>query len=128
MSNHTAERLLTIDDVLDLKVVSDVQLSPMGDRVAFVFGDGFKPHDEPAHSRIWIVNLSDGAARPFTAGPRSDREPRWSPDGTRLAFSSDRIEKGKFQLFVIDATTAGEARRLADTPAKISQPAWSGDG
>ena len=121
------QRFLSVEDVLDLRVVSDVQLAPGGDRVAFVLADGFKPHDEPAQSRVWLVDVANGCARPFTAGPRSDREPRWAPDGGQLAFTSDRIEKGKHQLFVIDVA-AGEARRVVETPTKVSQPAWSPDG
>ncbi len=120
-------RILTVDDVLDLKVVSDVQMSPGGDRIAFVLALGFKPHDEPAQSRIWLVDGAGGAGRQFTSGPRADKEPRWSPDGSQLAFTSDRDEKGKLQLYVIDVQ-AGEARRVIETPTKVSQPAWSPDG
>jgi dipeptidyl aminopeptidase/acylaminoacyl peptidase len=127
MGVETGRRFLSIDDVIDLRVVSDVQMAPGGDRIAFVVADGFKSHDEPAQSRVWLADVASGSAAAFTAGPRSDREPRWSPDGRHLAFTSDRIEKGKHQLFVIDVA-AGEARRVVETPTKVSQPAWSPDG
>jgi dipeptidyl aminopeptidase/acylaminoacyl peptidase len=127
MSNTTGNRFLNIDDVLDLKTVSDVQISPAGDRVVFTLSDGFKQHDESAQCRVWLVDLASRCARCFTGGPRSDKEPRWSPTEKRLAFTSDRIEKGKHQLFVIDVE-AGEALRLVETPNKVSQPAWSPDG
>jgi dipeptidyl aminopeptidase/acylaminoacyl peptidase len=122
-----SQRPLIIDDVLGLKSISDVQLSPDANRVAFVMSNGFKSHDEPAHSRIWLVELSNSHARCFTAGPRSDKEPRWSPDSRRLAFTSDRVDKGKHQLFLIDLDV-GEAWRVVETPCKVTQPAWSPDG
>src|SRR5262245_10837346 len=127
MTANSSEQVLGIEQVLELKVISDVQIAPSGDRAAFVLGAGFKLFDEPLQCRIWLVDLKVGRARPFTSGPRSDKEPRWSPDGKRLVFSSDRIEKSKHQLFTIDVD-AGEAQRIVETPSKISQPAWSPDG
>jgi dipeptidyl aminopeptidase/acylaminoacyl peptidase len=127
MTTDSTEQFLSVEQILEHKNVSDVQVAPTADRVAFVLSPGFKLFDESAHSRIWIVGLTNGRARVFTSGPRSDKEPRWSPDGKRLVFSSDRIEKGKHQLYVIDAD-AGEARLIVDTPAKATQPAWSPDG
>src|SRR5262245_34821374 len=51
---------LSVERVLDLKIVSDVQLAPLADRVAFVLSDSFKTYDEPIQSRIWLVDLATG--------------------------------------------------------------------
>src|SRR5205807_150604 len=60
---------------------------------------------------IWIVGVEGGTPRRFTAGPRRDIEPRWSPDGTRLAFLSERAPRDKLQLYVLPAD-GGEPTKL----------------
>ena len=62
-----------------------------------------------------------GAPRRFTAGPKRDRDPRWSPDGTRLAFVSEREGKKKGQLYVMPAD-GGEPMRLTDERHGVAIP------
>src|SRR5436305_253408 len=68
-----------------------------------------------------------GAPRRFTAGPRRDFEPRWSPDGARLAFLSERAPKDKLQLYVMPAD-GGEPTKLTALEHGVSSLAWSPDG
>jgi dipeptidyl aminopeptidase/acylaminoacyl peptidase len=77
-------------------------------------------------STIWVADAEGGTPRPFTAGPRRDTTPRWSPDGRWLAFLSERDE-AKAQLYLIPAS-GGEARRLTSLPFGAGPPAWSPDG
>jgi dipeptidyl aminopeptidase/acylaminoacyl peptidase len=63
----------------------------------------------------------------FTTGARADASPRWSPDGAYLAFTSDREEAGKHQLYLM-STSGGEAIRLTDLKGGVSTPCWSPDG
>jgi Tol biopolymer transport system component len=71
---------------------------------------------------------ADGStpARRFTSGGSKDSAPRWSPDGTRLAFLSDR-DGGKAQVYVLDVN-GGEARQLGTIPEGAGAPVWSPDG
>jgi dipeptidyl aminopeptidase/acylaminoacyl peptidase len=72
---------------------------------------------------------ADGQTPPrrFTAGP-NDTAPRWSPDGSRLAFLSRRGGNGaKAQVWIIGAA-GGEAWPLTDLEAGVSGPEWSPDG
>ena len=55
----------------------------------------------------------------------SDTAPDWSPDGTRLAFTSH--EDGNFEIYVVGATGAGRTR-LTRTGATNVAPTWSPDG
>jgi dipeptidyl aminopeptidase/acylaminoacyl peptidase len=114
------------EDVHELTGVADPRLSPDGRRVAFVVWRIDREANE-YRSRIWVVP-ADGSAppAPFTAGEKRDGSPRWSPDGTRLAFTSTR-ERDAAQLYVIPAD-GGEARRLTDLKEDVTQPAWSPDG
>src|SRR6185503_6416478 len=68
-----------------------------------------------------------GAPRRFTTGPRRDTAPRWSPDGSRLAFISEREPGKKGQLYVMPAA-GGEPTRLTDLRHGLGTPEWSPDG
>ena len=50
-------------------------------------GVGFTYEHPP---RLWIVDVTSGDARRITSGSRGDGQPAWSPDGTRIAFVSNR--------------------------------------
>lgn len=119
------QRLMTLEDFWSLKTVSDVQLSPDGATVAYVVGTYDEAADE-GHSAIWLADVASGAARQFTGGEASESQPRWSPDGARLAFVSTRHE-GKPQVYVIP-TGGGEPRRLTSHEDGAISPVWSPDG
>src|SRR4029077_7560216 len=53
-------------------------------------------------TRIVLINLDSGEMRILTQGPKSDRLPRWSPDGRRLAFLSDRDQANMNKLRLLD--------------------------
>ena len=79
-------------------------------------------------SEIWLVP-SDGSRPPrrFTGGKWNDSDPRWSPDGSQIAFVSDRLEEAS-QVFLI-AANGGEAAPLTTLlPGSIQELKWSPDG
>jgi len=113
-------------DLTRIRFVSDPQISPDGRTVAFVVTELSEERDEYL-SNIWLVPAAGGAPRRFTTGPRRDTAPRWSPDGTRLAFVSERESGKKGQLYVMPAQ-GGEPARLTDLPHGVGAPEWSPDG
>jgi len=92
----------------------DVKISPKGDVIAFTYkGD------------IWTVPVAGGEARRLTTLPSYETSPVWIPDGSRIAFASDR--HGNFDIFVMDAA-GGAARRLTSNSASETPEGFSPDG
>src|SRR5882724_817787 len=122
----SATRGMVPEDLTRILFVTDAQLSPDGRRVAFVVTSLSEERDEYL-ANIWIVDVGGGSPRRFTAGPRRDVEPRWSADGTRLAFLSERAPKDKLQLYVMPAD-GGEPTKLTALENGASSIAWAPDG
>jgi dipeptidyl aminopeptidase/acylaminoacyl peptidase/tetratricopeptide (TPR) repeat protein len=122
------KRAIVTEDFLRIRGVSDPQISPDADRVAFVVSQASEENDEYT-SNIWVVHTAGGPPRRFTAGLRRDNGPRWSLDGMRLAFFSDRESKGKSQLYVMPSD-GGEAVKITDLENGVAGagPVWSPDG
>jgi dipeptidyl aminopeptidase/acylaminoacyl peptidase len=116
------------EDVYALTGVSDPRVRPGGDEVAYVVWTIDKEANQYRTS-IWLAK-TDGSEPPrrFTTG-KQDSQPRWSPDGTRLAFVSKRSEdeKAAAQLYVIPAD-GGEPLCLTELKEGPSEAAWSPDG
>ena len=124
--NSGPRRGMTPEDITRIRWVSDVQISPDGGRVAFVVTTLSEERDAYL-ANIWMVAVDGGEARRLTSGGKRDGAPRWSPDGRRLAFVSERQEDSRPQLYVLP-TDGGEAERLTEQEQGVSEPVWSPDG
>jgi dipeptidyl aminopeptidase/acylaminoacyl peptidase len=107
---------------------TDPQVSPDARTVAFTGSRLDKLEDTP-ESRICLAAVDGGnGLRQVTNGPNNDASPRWSPDGSRLAFRSDRVQKGRSQVFMLEAGSLSEAEALPEVPGSVEFLAWSPDG
>ena len=122
---ETTRRAMTPQDLTRIRFVSDPQLSPDGQRVAFVVTTLSAERDEYL-ANIWVVDTAGGPLRRFTTGPGRDTTPRWSPDGTRLAFIAEREPRQKPQLYVMPAD-GGEPVRHTTLTNGVTEPVWSPD-
>ena len=115
------------DDLTRIRAASDPQISPDGRRVAFVVTTLSTEKDEYL-SNVWVTDVAGlDTPRRLTTGPKRDTFPRWSPDGTWLAFVSEREPKKKGQLYALPSE-GGEPVRLTDLKNGVSNPQWSPDG
>ncbi|SOB88170.1 Dipeptidyl aminopeptidase/acylaminoacyl peptidase [Sphingomonas guangdongensis] len=118
-------RTFTGADLFALEMASDPQISPDGTTVAYVRRSGDVMSDT-MRSSIWLVNVPSGKQTPLVAsGTGSASQPRWSPDGTRLAYVAS--EGGSPQLYVRWIAT-GTTAKVTGLPTSPSALSWSPDG
>ena len=116
--DRSGKRLGTAGGVADY---TNPVLSSDGERVAVGIRD-------PATAKrdIWILDRRRDTASRFTFDPADNFNPVWSPDGARVAFSSDR--RGLRDLYVKNASGAGEDELLLSSANAKHVEEWSPDG
>lgn len=149
----TSPQPITINDLPKLAQVHDPQAH--GNKLAWVV-TRIDKDDDTYKSAIWIGNSDGSEARQLTSGTWRDANPRWSPDGTRIAFTSNRPPaipaeepkedddkesgdkkaekkpkeknaKHPNQLWVI-RLDGGEAQQVTNRPHGVSAGSWDSDG
>jgi TolB protein len=103
-------------------------VSPDGKWIAFAGQQNSgQPYDQ-LKNNIWLLDLGSGAVRSLEAKPEGGRAPSWSPDGTRLAFESDRGSLlRRYAVFVVDRD-GGRLQQVTDYDLNGNHPVWSPDG
>ncbi|GAC1541589.1 MAG: S9 family peptidase [Myxococcales bacterium] len=121
-----AARPFTPEELLQTRRLDGVQASPEGKFVAFTVRQKGLAENRDLKD-IWVVPFSRGAAGPARQLTRDGRseDPRWSPDGRSLLFTSGRAEGG--QLFVLDLA-GGDARQLTSLSGGADNGIFSADG
>ncbi|MBI1800595.1 MAG: PD40 domain-containing protein, partial [Chloroflexi bacterium] len=86
------KRLISIEDLAQIKVAGDPQVSPDGTRVLYTLKVGDVGKNK-YYTHLWMAPVNGGSARQFTFGEVSDNSPRWSPDGQTIAFIRSKDKK-----------------------------------
>ncbi|MGO9931362.1 MAG: S9 family peptidase [Steroidobacteraceae bacterium] len=111
-------------DVFDLQWVADPQISPDGRSIAYV-RMGYDIKTDRPRGAVWLVGVDGRNERPLSSAPTS-ASPRWSPDGTRIAYLA-RAADGSTQLFMY-WTASGATAAISNFTESPSALAWSPDG
>jgi dipeptidyl aminopeptidase/acylaminoacyl peptidase len=121
-----AQAQWTPEEQMKVKAVSGVQVSPDGKHVLFTVSEAVMTADKSEYlTQIWMANSDGSGSYQFTFGEKSSTNPRWSPDGTWIAFTSSR--SGKDNIWLIQAD-GGEAQQLTDVKSGVRSYDWSPDG
>jgi dipeptidyl aminopeptidase/acylaminoacyl peptidase len=114
----------TPDDMLKVKGVAGVQVSPDGRWVAFTVTQHDMQTSVPI-SQVWLARGDGSESMQLTRETRSSSKPRWSPDGKRIAFLSER--SGVSNIWTI-ALAGGKAVPLTASKAGVKAFRWSHSG
>src|SRR5437867_2359705 len=117
-------RRLSAEDVFNLELAANPQISADGRRIVYVrqFAD---INADKRRSNLWIINSDGSDHRPLTTGNFSDTSPRWSSDGTQIAYLSDRDGAAQIYRMWLDTGQTAKLTNLENAPGGI---AWSPDG
>ncbi len=118
---------LTPEQTLDRRAIGErgagLEFSPDGSRVVFTVAEPVKGTTRPR--AIWMYELVSGRSRQLTFSGKNDSSPRWAPDGSSIAFLSDR--DGAEQIFRLPMR-GGEAEKLTDRKDRVRTFRWAPDG
>ncbi len=120
-------RRLTPDAlVYETIAAGEPQVSPDGTRVVYTLSRANRDLDRST-TQVYVSAIDGADVRQLTRAGQRNREPRWSPDGARIAFVSDRVE-GHTLLCALPITEPGEACELTRHRQALGNVAWSPDG
>ena len=121
---QAAKRAMTVEDMWAMKRIGDVALSPDGEWLALTVTE-YDMEENRGNSDIWLLSTKGGEPRRLTTSDKSDQSPKWKPDGSGIAFLSNR--DGSSQIYFL-SLAGGEAEKLTDLPVDVESFVWSPDG
>ena len=125
---QTARHLLKLDDLARFRNVSDPQISPDGQWIAYTVST-IDTKEDKSNTHIWMVGYDAKNDRQITFSNDSENSPRWSPDGKFLSFTSSRPGKSGVrgsQVWLLDRS-GGEAYQLTELKGRLQGYEWSPD-
>ena len=124
--DHGADesRKFTAERVFDIEYASDPQISPDGETIVYVRRSMDKLTDRD-RGDIWTIDVKSGAHRPLITGGASAGAPRWSPDGTKLIYTTATDGKPDLRLYYFDSDRSVSLGQFSAGPGNA---AWSPDG
>ncbi|MCG7534358.1 S9 family peptidase [Pseudoalteromonas sp. OOF1S-7] len=115
---------LQAEDIFELEYASDPQISPNGEQVVYVRNSNDVMKDAKRQN-LWLVDAKTGAQSPLFSDENRYYQPRWSPDGSKVAFLSD--VSGSTQVHV-HYIAQNRTALLTQLQSGISDLTWSPDG
>ena len=110
----------TPQDYLSMSSLSSPRMSPDGTQIVYVLGEKEK-WDSPANANLWVISKDGSKRMQLTNSDKNDGDPQWSPDGSKIAFLSDR--SGKSQVHAI-SLSGGESWQVTFADNGVDSYKW----
>ncbi len=120
-------RPFKLDDIARFKNINDPQCSSDGKSVAYTMSQIDAKEDRNGNAHIWMVNYDGSNNRQITSSEQSEGQPRFSPDGKYLSFTSSRPGPARGNQVWLLPLNGGEALQLTDVKGRLSSYEWSPD-
>jgi dipeptidyl aminopeptidase/acylaminoacyl peptidase len=117
-------RPINHDDLFGFAQLGSPQISPDGKQIAYVITT-YNKTDNSRNRDIWIIPVAGGEPQKITTWTGTDNHPRWSPDGSQIAYHSNST--GTMQIFIYDIESR-QGRQFTSLESGASSPHWSNDG
>ncbi len=117
-------RLFSAEDVFELEWADEPRISPDGKQAVYVRRSNDIMVDRTL-SQVWLVNLDGSLHEPLLADGNSYRSPRWSPDGTRLAYMSSANDRTALNVHYLQSGRTAQLATFGESPSGLK---WSPDG
>ena len=124
--DKTPARVMTAEDLYRFEILGDLDYSPDGERIVYSQQTVDK-NTEKKYTQLWLLETATKKSRQITFGKFNNIQPWFSPDGSQLAFLSNRADSDQYQFYVLPMD-GGEAYAISDLQGEIEQFEWSPDG
>src|SRR5688572_19144015 len=109
------------------RAVGSPRISPDGKRVVYTVNDAMMAADKSEFvTQIWLASSDGKENYQITFNDKSSTNPKWSPDGNWIAFTSNRKDN-KNNLYVL-RVGGGEAEQITEVKSSVGDFEWSPDG
>jgi dipeptidyl aminopeptidase/acylaminoacyl peptidase len=118
------QQLFSYEDVFDLQYVTDPQISPDGEYIVYR-RMRFDIMKDKAAGNLWIINKDGSGHQKLSSREGNESNPRWSPNGDRVAFVSDTEEGAEIYLYWMESGRVAKISQLPFSPKSLT---WSPRG